>query len=109
MSKKEIAPLRHSILRDDHLNDRQSISIAVLTEKQDEVEIVNRTLRDAGHAAHCHWVDNPSKLDHTLEAESVELIVVNGDSYADSIRQVIEQKDAYRPESARHRHRPQGR
>jgi diguanylate cyclase (GGDEF)-like protein len=85
-------------LKDNHLNDRQSISIAVLTDKQDDVEIVNRTLRDAGHAAHCHWVDNPSRLDHTLEAESVELIVVNSDSYPDSIRQVIEQKDAYSPE-----------
>lgn len=80
------------------MNDRQSISIAVLTSKQDDVELVNRTLRDAGHAAHCHWVSNPNKLDHTLEARSIELIIVNKDSYPDSIRQVIKQKDSYSPE-----------
>jgi multidomain signaling protein FimX len=80
------------------LNDRQSISIAVLTANQDDVELVNRTLRDAGHAAHCHWVANPNSLDDTLESRMVELIIINKDSYADTIRQVIEQKDAYMPE-----------
>lgn len=80
------------------MNDRQSISIAVLTSKQDDVELVNRTLRDAGHAAHCHWVANPNKLDHVLEARSIELIILNKDSYPDSIRQVIKQKDSYIPE-----------
>ena len=80
------------------MNDRQSISIAVLTARQDDVELVNRTLRDAGHAAHCHWVQSPSTLDSTLESQLVELIIVNKDSYADSIKQVIQQKDAYMPE-----------
>jgi diguanylate cyclase (GGDEF)-like protein len=80
------------------LNDRQSISIAVLTANQDDVELVNRTLRDGGHAAHCHWVANPSTLDETLESRGVEMIIINKDSYADTIRQVIEQKDAYLPE-----------
>jgi diguanylate cyclase (GGDEF)-like protein len=80
------------------LNDGQGISIAVLTANQDDVELVNRTLRDAGHAAHCHWVANPNTLDDTLESRMVELIIVNKDSYADTIRQVIEQKDAYMPE-----------
>jgi diguanylate cyclase (GGDEF)-like protein len=80
------------------LNDRQSISIAVLTANQDDVELVNRTLRDGGHAAHCHWVANPNTLDKTLESRRVEMIIINKDSYADTIRQVIEQKDAYLPE-----------
>ena len=80
------------------MNDRQSISIAVLTKNQDDVELVNRTLRDAGHAAHCHWVANPNTLDETLESRMVELVIINQDSYADTIRQVIEQKDSYMPE-----------
>jgi multidomain signaling protein FimX len=80
------------------LNDQQGISIAVLTANQDDVELVNRSLRDAGHAAHCHWVANPNTLDDTLESRMVELIIINKDSYADTIRQVIEQKDAYMPE-----------
>jgi diguanylate cyclase (GGDEF)-like protein len=80
------------------LDDRQSISIAVLTANQDDVELVNRTLRDAGQVAHCHWVATPNTLDETLESRMVELIIVNKDSYADTIRQLIEQKDAYMPE-----------
>ena len=80
------------------MNDRESISIAVLTSNQDDVELVNRTLRDAGHAAHCHWVANPNTLDSTLESRLVELVIVNKDSYPDTIRQIIEQKDAYMPE-----------
>lgn len=80
------------------MDDRQSISIAVLTRSQDDVELVNRTLRDAGHAAHCHWVANANKLDQTLEAHTIELIIVNRERYPDTIRQVVDQKEAYVPE-----------
>jgi multidomain signaling protein FimX len=80
------------------LDDRQSIAIAVLTRSQDDVELVNRTLRDAGHAAHCQWVPTPEKLDQALGDGTIELIVVNKDSYSDTLRQVVEQKDAYGPE-----------
>ncbi len=80
------------------MNGRQSISIAVLTENQDDVETINSTLRDAGHAAHCHWISTPDKLASTLSAENVELLILNCDRYKDSIRQVIKQKDIYNPE-----------
>jgi diguanylate cyclase (GGDEF)-like protein len=80
------------------LNSRHSISIAVLTENQDDVALINGTLRDAGHAAHCHWIKRPSELATTLAAEHVELLILNSDQYADSIRQVIKQKDLFNPE-----------
>jgi len=80
------------------LNGRQSISIAVLTEDQDDVEAINRTLRDAGHAARCHWVSSPAKLDDTLSAEDIELLILNCDRFKDSIRQVVRVKDRYNPE-----------
>ncbi len=80
------------------MNGRQSISIAVLTENQDDVETINSTLRDAGHAAHCHWISTPNMLADTLSAENVELLILNCDRYKDSIRQVIKQKDRYKPE-----------
>ena len=80
------------------LNGHQSISIAVLTDNQDDVEVINGTLRDAGHAARCHWISNPDKLAATLAAENVELLILNCDRYKDSIRQVIKQKDRYNPE-----------
>jgi len=80
------------------LNGRHSISIAVLSENQDDVELINGTLRDAGHAAHCHWVDKPSKLAETLADDGVELLIMNCDHYADSIREVIKSKDRFNPE-----------
>ncbi len=80
------------------MNDQQGISIAVLTDNQDDVELVNSALRDAGHAAHCHWIENATKFDKTLSDERIELIILNSECYADTIRQVIKQKDAYLPE-----------
>jgi diguanylate cyclase (GGDEF)-like protein len=80
------------------LNATHSISIAVLTENQEDVEVINSTLRSAGHVAHCHWIDNPKKLSDTLSAERVELIILNCDRYRDSVRRVIKEKELYNPE-----------
>ena len=78
--------------------EHQSITIAVLTSEQDDVELVNRTLRDAGHAAHCQWVRNPAAFDDLLRNQTLELIVQQCDHYADSVRQVAKQRDGYQPE-----------
>jgi len=80
------------------LNERQNITIAVLTENEEDVELVNGTLRDAGHAAHCHWVENPAKFDEALEQQEIELVILNDDRYPDAIRQVIKQKEMFFPE-----------
>ena len=80
------------------MNDRHSISIAVLSQDQDDVALVNGALRDGGHAAHCHWIDRPGKLDDALAADQLELIIVNCDRYPEGIRRVIKQKDRFNPE-----------
>ena len=80
------------------MNGRHSISIAVLTENQDDVALINGALRDAGHAAHCHWINKPRDLGETLAAENVELLILNCDQYPDTVRQVIKQKDRFNPE-----------
>ncbi len=87
-----------AVARERDLNGRHSISIAVLTESQDDVETINSTLRDAGHAAHCQWIATPNRLADLLATEYVELLILNCDSYNDSIQQVIKQKDRYNPE-----------
>jgi diguanylate cyclase (GGDEF)-like protein len=81
-----------------HLNGRQNISIAVLTENQDDVALVNSALRDAGHAARCHWINQPTKLSETIAAEHVDVLILNCDKYPDSIRQVVKQRDRIKPE-----------
>lgn len=80
------------------MTKQYSLSIAVLTENQDDVEVINGTLRDAGHAAHCHWISSPEKFSRLLKSERIELLILNCDHYADTVRQVIKQKDAYAPE-----------
>ena len=80
------------------MTGRQSISIAVLTENEDDVALINSSLRDGGHAAHCHWINNPKHLGETLAAENVELLILNCDAYPDSIRQVIKHKERFNPE-----------
>ena len=80
------------------MSGRHSISIAVLTENQDDVALIDSSLRDGGHAAHCHWINNPKHLAETLSAENVELLIINRDNYPDTIRQVIKQKDRFNPE-----------
>jgi diguanylate cyclase (GGDEF)-like protein len=80
------------------LNGQHTISIAVLTDDQDDVAFINGTLRDAGHRAHCHWVNRPETLSDTLGAHDVEVLILNCDRYADSIRQVVKQKERFIPE-----------
>ena len=80
------------------MNGSHSISIAVLSANQDDVELINGTLRDAGHAAHCHWIADPNSLADILATERIELLAINCDTYPDKIRQVVKQKDRYNPE-----------
>ena len=70
----------------------------MLTENQDDVALIDSALRDAGHAAHCQWINKPKDLGRTLAAEDVELLILNCDSYPDNVRQVIKQKDRFNPE-----------
>ncbi len=86
------------VSREQDLNGRNSIAIAVLSDNQDDVELINGTLRDAGLAAHCHWIADAQKLADTLSAESVELVILNSDRFKDTIRQVVKVKDRYNPE-----------
>ena len=80
------------------MSGRHSISIAVLTENQDDVSLINSTLRDGGHAAHCHWIAKPADIGDTLAEQHVELLILNSDCFSDSVRQVIKQKDRHNPE-----------
>lgn len=80
------------------MDDHSRQTIAVLTSREDDVELVNRTLRNAGHPVHCVWVRGPDAFEAVLRESDLELVLVNRDAYPDSIRQVGRQKDAFQPE-----------
>ncbi|MBT8100523.1 MAG: diguanylate cyclase, partial [Gammaproteobacteria bacterium] len=81
------------------MTDKQHISIAVLSGSQDDVELVNSSLRDAGHAAHCLWIETPGRFADALGKEAIELIILSIDEYVDDVRQVVKQKDGFVPEA----------
>ncbi len=85
------------------MGGHDSISIAVLTDSQDDVELINGTLRDAGHAAHCLWIVTPKILTDKLSSENIELIIINCERYPDGIRQVVKQKDCLQAGDPGHR------
>ncbi|MDX1403916.1 MAG: EAL domain-containing protein [Woeseiaceae bacterium] len=80
------------------MTERPNIEIAVLTSSQEDVELVNRTLRDAGQTAHCHWVESSRRLDETLDGVEIELLIVNEERYADGIAKIVKQKNVFYPE-----------
>jgi len=80
------------------LSNHQALTVAVLTSSQDDVELVNKRLRDGGHAARCLWIKSPAMLEKVLSEKKLELIVLSRDNYPDSIRKVVKQKDAFHPE-----------
>jgi len=51
-----------------------AIPVVVLSRQQDPVEIINSTLRNAGHPAHCTWVRELSGLGETLDQLTPQLI-----------------------------------
>ena len=53
---------------------QNSVPIIVLSGRQDDVEFVNRVLRDGGHPVRCHWVAKLESLAEIIEAEKPELL-----------------------------------
>lgn len=56
------------------MSDTSAIPILVLTRQQDDVEFINRVLRNAGHAVHCHWIEQVSELHDALSQINIHLI-----------------------------------
>ncbi len=60
----------------------------------DDVEFINRLLREGGHAVHCRWVSRRDDLVETLEAEDIELIWLFADRFASPAREIAKLKAA---------------
>jgi hypothetical protein len=46
----------------------------VLTDSEEHVELINRTLRDAGHAVRCHWIDSVDRVGEALAEHSASML-----------------------------------
>jgi EAL domain-containing protein (putative c-di-GMP-specific phosphodiesterase class I)/GGDEF domain-containing protein len=56
------------------LADTSPIPLIVLSRQQDPVEVINSTLRNAGHPVHCAWIRDLADLGDALAQQSPRLI-----------------------------------
>jgi diguanylate cyclase (GGDEF)-like protein len=65
-----------------------SVPLVVLTAREDDVELVNRSLRDGGHPVRCHWVARIDSLADALEGHDAQLLCFFPDSLPAPIREI---------------------
>jgi EAL domain-containing protein (putative c-di-GMP-specific phosphodiesterase class I)/GGDEF domain-containing protein len=76
------------------LADNGAIPLLVLSRQQDPVEIINSTLRNAGHPVHCAWARDIPSLGETLAQAAPQLIFLCV-ADADEARAALEVRDRY--------------
>lgn len=54
--------------------ESDAVPLVILSRQQDPVEIINSTLRNAGHPVHCQWVRDLAALGEALGATSPRLM-----------------------------------
>jgi multidomain signaling protein FimX len=72
------------------------VPLIVLSGREDDVELVNRSLRDGGHPVRCHWVTKIDALASAIDDHAPELLCFFPDSLPAPIREIakIKQKAA---------------
>jgi diguanylate cyclase (GGDEF)-like protein len=73
-----------------------AVPLIVLSGREDDVELVNRSLRDGGHPVRCHWVAKLDALPNALDDHDPQLLCFFPDSLPAPIREIakIKQKAA---------------
>ncbi len=69
-----------------------SVPLIVLSGREDDVELVNRSLRDGGHPVRCHWVTKVDALAGALDDHAPELLCFFPDSLPAPIREIAKIK-----------------
>jgi diguanylate cyclase (GGDEF)-like protein len=57
------------------LGEQSAVPMIVLTRHQDNVEAINSTLRNAGHAVHCNWVRELNDLSDALAQMNAHMLI----------------------------------
>ncbi len=65
-----------------------AVPLIVLSGREDDVELINRSLRDGGHPVRCHWVAKIDQLADALDRCEAQLLCFFPDSLAVAIRDV---------------------
>jgi multidomain signaling protein FimX len=68
------------------------VPLIVLSGREDDVEFVNRSLRDGGHAVRCHWVTKLDALAEAIDDHDPQLVCFFPDSLPAPIREIAKIK-----------------
>lgn len=79
------------------LNSQAGVPVIVLTRKQDHVEAINRSLRDARHAAHCSWLSDASELADAVVQIAPELMIYFADEFPGGVATIAATRDHAAP------------
>jgi diguanylate cyclase (GGDEF)-like protein/PAS domain S-box-containing protein len=62
-------------VKEPRLAEQAAVPIIVLTRHQDNVEVVNSTLRKGGYAVHCHWIRELNDLGEVMGQVHAQLLI----------------------------------
>jgi len=69
-----------------------TVPLIVLSGREDDVELVNRSLRDGGHPVRCHWVTKLEALVGAIDDHDPQLLCFFPDSLPAPIREIAKIK-----------------
>ncbi len=73
-------------------HSQAAVPLIVLSGREDDVELVNRSLRDGGHPVRCHWVSKLDALAGALDDHDPQLLCFFPDSLPAPIREIAKIK-----------------
>jgi diguanylate cyclase (GGDEF)-like protein len=73
------------------------VPVIVVTAQQDDVEHVNRILRDAGHPVRCRWINDLEVLSGELDAREPHLILLFADRTEATVGAVAKTRSQWAP------------
>lgn len=72
------------------LKDSAGVSVLIVTTKEDDVSEINRSLREAGLAAHCNRVEKLGELEAAINSTQPELLLMIGDESDSRLEQAAD-------------------
>jgi diguanylate cyclase (GGDEF)-like protein/PAS domain S-box-containing protein len=79
------------------LSESASISVVVITTKDDHVAAINTALRDAGHAAHCSKISRPDDLEASIAKCAPDMIILCDTGKASDLQHTCQVRNTCAP------------
>ncbi len=80
------------------MSDQGAVPIIVVSKRQEHVEAINSTLRNAGHPVHCTWLSDARDLGQALTQINPELLLCFSKETEAGLSGIINTRDRFAPE-----------